>query len=106
MCGDTPEGALLQEYLTGSSAPSFTSGLITISGGGGGPFLLSWAKPLLTETSIAAQITNFLIYNAPLHVIVLHIAGACANRKWRRERDSNPCPPLSPFKLLILKYAR
>ena len=58
ICGDTPDGALLQENFTGSSVPSLRSGIIIISGGGGGAFFWSCAKPVATGISIAEQIKN------------------------------------------------
>src|SRR5271168_2093852 len=70
ICGDTPDGALLQENFTGSSVPSLRSGIIIMSGGGGGAFFWSWAK-LLAGTNIAAQIKNVFISTCSLRVIVL-----------------------------------
>jgi hypothetical protein len=56
MRGETPEGALLHEYFSGSSVLSFISGDIIMSGGGGAAFL-SCAKAA-AGTKSAAQIKN------------------------------------------------
>src|SRR5579863_762665 len=70
-CGETPEGALLHEYFTGISVPSLRSGIIIMSGGGGGPFFLSWAKLVAIGITMAAQMKILFILKCSLWMIVL-----------------------------------
>src|SRR3979411_1737055 len=67
--GEVPEGALLQEYFMGRSAPSFRSGIIIMNGGGAA--FLAWAKALAVPASNSALSKNILIVNNSSCEIVL-----------------------------------
>jgi hypothetical protein len=44
IAGEVPAGALLHEYFSGKSAPSFSAGIIIIKGGPAGPpFFFPWS---------------------------------------------------------------
>jgi hypothetical protein len=64
IAGDVPAGALLHEYFSGKSAPSFNDGIIIMSGGPAGPpFFFPWscagARPAIKINVIPSS--SFLI---------------------------------------------
>src|SRR4029079_1255853 len=67
--GETPEGALLQEYFMGSSAPSFRSGIMIMNGGGAA--FLAWAKTPAAPASNRVLSKNILILEYSSFEIVL-----------------------------------